>query len=78
MLPFSSRDTLYDDDNDRIEEPRDDGARHRLWVSHEARHRDPLHRTSVGARLDLGRLMNYVADFIDYRCGRVCAGGGRG
>ena len=61
------RDTVYDEDKDTIEEPRDTGARHRLWVRHEARQRDLLHRTSVGARLDLGRIINYVVDYIDYK-----------
>jgi len=58
---------VYDEDKDVIEEPADSGARHRLWVRHEARHRDLLHRTVVGARVDLGRLVNYVADYIDYK-----------
>ena len=58
---------MYDEDKDVVEEPADDGARHRLWVRHEARRHDLLHRTAVGARLDLGRLINYAADFVDYR-----------
>ncbi|GAX78416.1 hypothetical protein CEUSTIGMA_g5858.t1 [Chlamydomonas eustigma] len=61
------RNTVYDEENDVIEEPKDDGARHSLWVRHEARQRDLLHRTSLGARIDMGRLVNWVVDVIDYK-----------
>jgi hypothetical protein len=38
------RETVYDEDNDVVEEPKDDGGRHRLWVRHEARQGNMLHR----------------------------------
>mmetsp|Transcript_16058 Transcript_16058/g.34723 ORF Transcript_16058/g.34723 Transcript_16058/m.34723 type:complete len:366 (-) Transcript_16058:923-2020(-) len=61
------RGTVYDEDKDVIEEPKDDGGRHRLWVQHEAKHRDWMHRTRAGITVDLGRLVNYVCDVVDYR-----------
>ncbi|GIL46112.1 hypothetical protein Vafri_3173 [Volvox africanus] len=60
------RNVLYNDVTDRIEEPADDGARHTLYVQHEARGRNLMHATRIGCRLDLGRLVNYAADFFDY------------
>ncbi len=47
--------------------PRDDGGRHKLWVAHELRPRALMARTQLGARLDVGRIVNYLADFVDYR-----------
>ena len=70
------RATVYDEERDILQEPVDDGARHRLWVSHTLRGR--AQHTRVGAAFDLGRLVNYVADFVDYRVsrcelrGRIC------
>ncbi|KAG2449782.1 hypothetical protein HYH02_005306 [Chlamydomonas schloesseri] len=61
------RKVLYNDETDLLEYPADDGARHTLYVQHEVRGRDLLHSTRMGCRLDLGRLVNYVADFVDYR-----------
>ncbi|KAG1670955.1 hypothetical protein FOA52_011390 [Chlamydomonas sp. UWO 241] len=61
------RNTVYDEARDVIEEPADDGGRHRLWVRHEGRARDYMHRTALGCVLDLGRLVNLVADAVDYR-----------
>lgn len=58
---------MYDESRDTIEEPADDGGRHRLWVRHDAKARDFLHRTAIGGVFDLGRLVNFVADFVDYR-----------
>ncbi|GLC34135.1 hypothetical protein PLESTB_000841200 [Pleodorina starrii] len=60
------RKTVYDDVTDRVEDPADDGARHTLYVQHEARGRDLLASTRIGCRLDLGRLANYAADILDY------------
>lgn len=60
------RETVYNEDLDTIEEPRDDGARHSFWVTHESRLGHLLHRTQVGARLDLGRIINYACDKFDY------------
>ncbi|KAG2497390.1 hypothetical protein HYH03_004546 [Edaphochlamys debaryana] len=59
------RKTLYDDETGLLEFPQDDGARHTLYVQHEARGRDLLHATRLGCRIDLGRLVNYVTDFVD-------------
>eukprot|EP00877_Chromochloris_zofingiensis_P002682 jgi/Chrzof1/12414/Cz06g33180.t1 len=61
------RDEVYDEETDKVEYPEDDGARHTLFVQHEMRRRNLLSRTRVGARLDVGRLVNYAADFVDYR-----------
>lgn len=61
------RDTLYDEEKDAIEYPRDDGGRHRLWLRHEARPRALLHHTSVGASIDLGRTINWVCSQVDYK-----------
>lgn len=60
------RKVLYDDETNTLEYPQDDGARHTLYVQHDVRGRDLLHRTRVGCRLDLGRLVNYITDFVDY------------
>ncbi|KXZ51948.1 hypothetical protein GPECTOR_11g72 [Gonium pectorale] len=60
------RKVLYDDETDRLEYPADDGARHTLYVEHEARRRNLLHSTRIGCRLDLGRLVNYAVDVFDY------------
>lgn len=60
------RKVLYDDETNRLEYFQDDGARHVLYVQHEARDRNLLHATRIGCRFDLGRLVNYAVDFIDY------------
>jgi hypothetical protein len=57
---------VYDEATNRVEAPADDGCRHAVWVEHEARRRDPLAATRVGARVDLGRLLNWAADYFDY------------
>ncbi|MEW5299117.1 MAG: hypothetical protein WDW36_002163 [Sanguina aurantia] len=57
---------VYDDDADVVEEPKDDGGRHTLYVQHSARPRDLLYRTRLGARLDLGRVANLVSDYVGY------------
>ncbi len=49
-----------------IEDPKDDGGRHRLWVAHTVKDRQWGYSTRLGAVFDLGRLVNYVADFVDY------------
>ncbi|KAI8471016.1 MAG: hypothetical protein J3K34DRAFT_520916 [Monoraphidium minutum] len=62
------REDVYDEVTDRVEVPYDDpAARHAVWVEHEARRRQLLAATRVGARLDLGRLVNWAADYVDYR-----------
>lgn len=61
------RDTVFNEAEDVLEEPADDGGRHRLWVRHEARRGDLLHRTALGGVFDLGRIVNFAADFVDYR-----------
>lgn len=61
------REDVYDEVTDRVEAPKDDGARHAVWVEHEARRRDLMAATRVGARLDLGRVINWAADCVDYR-----------
>jgi hypothetical protein len=58
--------TVYDEERDVVEHPADDGARHRLYVEHEACGTNLMARTRLGARLDLGRIVNYAADFVDY------------
>ncbi|KAF5828846.1 hypothetical protein DUNSADRAFT_16982 [Dunaliella salina] len=60
------RETVYDEDKDVIEDPVDDGGRHRLWVAHTVKDRQWGYSTRMGAVFDLGRLVNYVADFVDY------------
>jgi hypothetical protein len=57
---------VYDEDRGVIEDPADDGGRHRLWVTHTVRDRQWAYRTRLGASFDLGRLINYVADYVDY------------
>lgn len=37
-----------------------------LVLQHSARPRDLLHRTRVGARIDLGRVANLVSDYVGY------------
>lgn len=61
------RNTVYNEERDLLEDPKDDGGRHCFWVRHEARWRNPLHRTQVGASFDIGRLINYVCDQVDYK-----------
>jgi predicted transcriptional regulator len=71
------RETVYDEDKDVIEDPVDDGGRHRLWVAHTVKDRQWGYNTRLGAAFDLGRLVNYVADFVDYNvraCLHVCVG----
>jgi hypothetical protein len=60
------RKVLYNEDTNRLEHPEDDGARHTFYFEHEARPRDMLHATRIGAKLDLGRLVNYACDFFYY------------
>eukprot|EP00967_Tisochrysis_lutea_P065613 scaffold85347_cov18-Tisochrysis_lutea.AAC.1 len=60
------RETVYDEDKDVIEDPVDDGGRHKLWVAHTVKDRQWAYSTRIGAVFDLGRLVNYVADFVDY------------
>lgn len=60
------RDAVFDEDKDVVQEPSDDGGRHRVWLQHELRSNDLLHKTRVGARIDVGRALNYLADFVDY------------
>lgn len=60
------RKVLFDDETSQIEYPQDDGGRHTLYVQHVARGRDLLHRTRVGCRLDVGRLLNFAVDYFDY------------
>ncbi|GBF91705.1 hypothetical protein Rsub_04009 [Raphidocelis subcapitata] len=60
------RETVYDEETGRVEEPHDDGSRHSVWVEHAATRRDPLAATRVGARVDLGRLLNWAGDYVDY------------
>jgi hypothetical protein len=57
--------TVYDEEREALEHPADDGARHRLYLEHEACGMDLMARTKLGARLDLGRIVNYAADFVD-------------
>lgn len=68
------RETVYDEDKDVLEDPVDDGGRHRLWVAHTVKDRQWGYNTRIGGVFDLGRLVNYVADFVDYNvsgCMRV-------
>jgi hypothetical protein len=58
--------TVYDEDRGVVEPPADDGGRHRLYVEHEIRGSNLLAATRLGCKLDIGRLVNYAADFIDY------------
>lgn len=60
------RKVLFDDETNQIEYPQDDGGRHTLYVQHVARGTDLLHRTRVGCRLDVGRLVNFAVDYFDY------------
>lgn len=60
------RETVYDEDKDVIEVPQDDGGRHKLWVAHTVKDRQWMYSTRIGAAFDLGRLTNWVADFVDY------------
>jgi len=60
------REDVYDEVTGRVECPRDDGGRHAVWIEHAARRRQLMAATSVGARVDLGRLLNWAADFVDY------------
>ncbi len=59
------RDTYLDETNKILEEPEDDGARHRLWATHTVKDRQWSYRTRVGGAFDLGRLLNYAANFVD-------------
>lgn len=60
------RKVLYDDVTNKVEVPKDDGGRHTLYLQHVAQGRDLLHRTRLGCRLDLGRIINYAVDYFDY------------
>jgi hypothetical protein len=63
---------VYDEVSRTVQAPADDGCRHAVWVEHEARRRDLLAGTRVGARVDLGRLLNWAADYVDYNLeGRI-------
>eukprot|EP00798_Chlamydomonas_sp_ICE-L_P027109 gene27109-2334_t len=61
------RDIVYDDETDRIEHPYDDGSRHKMWIQHTMKDRNWMHSTRAGIIMDLGRMANYVANYIDYR-----------
>jgi hypothetical protein len=60
------RDDVYNDATRMIEVPKDDGARHSVFVEHELRRKQLMASTRVGASLDLGRIANCVADYVDY------------
>jgi len=60
---------VYNEDKDVIEDPKDDGGRHKLWLAHTVKDRQWGYRTRIGAAFDLGRMLNYVADFVDYNVG---------
>jgi hypothetical protein len=68
------RDDVYDEATGNVEIPVDDGGRHAVWVEHEARRRQLLAATRVGARLDLGRVVNWAADYVDYRLQHLIPG----
>lgn len=69
------RQDVYDDVTGAVEPPADDPAsRHAVWVEHEARRRQLMAATRVGARLDLGRLVNWAADYVDYHLERKIPG----
>jgi hypothetical protein len=38
----------------------------RLWVAHTVKDRQWGYSTRIGGSFDLGRLTNWVADFVDY------------
>lgn len=61
------REDVYDESKDVIVSPEDDGGRHKLWVQHEVKNRQWGYKTRVGASFDLGRLANWMADFVDYK-----------
>mmetsp|Transcript_21347 Transcript_21347/g.36349 ORF Transcript_21347/g.36349 Transcript_21347/m.36349 type:complete len:364 (+) Transcript_21347:66-1157(+) len=61
------RDTLLDSSKGVLEEPKDDGARHRLWVKHTVKDRQLAYHSAVGAALDLGRVLNLAANWFDYK-----------
>lgn len=64
------RRTLLDDMTGRLEEPRDDGGRHRFYIMNEMRQHNLTASTQVGCSLDVGRVVNSVADFVDNRLER--------
>jgi hypothetical protein len=65
------RRVLYNEDTKRLEIPKDDGGRHRAYVVHTMRPRALLAATRAGARLDLGRALNWAADYADARVDRA-------
>jgi hypothetical protein len=48
-----------------VEFVEDDGGRHALWVEHEARPGDAMLSTRLGARLDVGRALNWLGAAVD-------------
>jgi hypothetical protein len=54
-----------DDRTGLVDFVEDDGGRHALWVEHEARPGDALLATRAGARLDVGRALNWLAAAVD-------------
>ncbi len=63
-LRSACRDIVYDEEKDILVSPEDDGARHQLWFHHEAKHRHLMHRTIVGASVDLGRAVNWLCSQV--------------
>jgi hypothetical protein len=61
------RSDVLDERTGLVEFVRDDGGRHALWVEHEARPGNALLRTRAGARLDVGRAVNWLAAVFDNR-----------
>ncbi len=59
------RASLIDRERGVIEDPEDDGSRHRIWAQHTVKDRQWGYRTRVGAALDLGRLLNNLGEFTD-------------
>lgn len=57
---------VYDEDNDVVEEPKDYGARHKVYLEQVLKPRDMMHRTRVGIKLDVGRVLNCLGDYIQY------------
>lgn len=69
------REDVYDEVTRTVECPAEDGgARHSVWVEHEARRRALLAATRVGARVDVGRIVNWAADWLDARVDRLVPG----
>lgn len=60
------RNDVLDEDTGNVESPADTGGRHAAWVEHELRPGALLGATRAGLRLDVGRLANLAADWVDY------------